>query len=52
MRRKAAIATIAYLALGVLLLLTGEKTLGVLCIVVAGFSAIAGWNRPNIHTIT
>lgn len=42
MRRKAAIATIAYLALGVLFILTGEKDIGVLCIVIAGFSALAG----------
>ncbi len=42
MKRKAAIATIAYLALGGLFILTGEKAVGVLCIVVAGFSVIAG----------
>ena len=42
MKRKAAIATIAYLALGGLFILTGEKALGALCIVVAGFSVIAG----------
>lgn len=42
MKRKAAIATIAYLVLGILFILTGENTLGVLCILVAGFSAIAG----------
>ena len=42
MKRKAATATIAYLALGGLFILTGEKALGVLCILVAGFSVIAG----------
>lgn len=42
MRRKAAIATLAFLVLGALFILTGEKGPGVVCILMAVFSAIAG----------